>query len=786
MVSARNPIVPAAVELFLYYTLGVWLFFLYQGHGTPPDGWWSDTLRNGQAWLIGATLGVALTIARIVIKRQLRRYELEPDVDHLVGLTCTLGEIPRELALPRAPEKHDPFSGLRLPEAVSDWYTPWRTAMLDTKVGTEAIGKKYVDLVDAVARTIAHDRSFPAALPPQPKPSDGPEGTQAPTPAVEAKATGSVWDRVETILNGWRQRAAGTMAGSPHQEASLLEKVLASGRHGGHTLLEHSFTTAWAIMQERCNWSYEQAELEWQRKQSRQAHKLVLDRMDPGYVFSPEDPLIPIIGLAHDLGKLRAWQPGPDGALREVREDHDRLSSQLLARMPEYWALNQSERRVLTSVISTYHRETCVSRSIDPDGQDDRVFTLMMLLIRADAVALAHEVKGAVEALAKSGDVASEADWRPLVWEQFRTLLIETNRIAPKHNTFRIGQKNVLNKRPLVLIHEYALRTEMQRRLPLDCLKAVNERNGDQNGLTAMLLEVLDAHGVLVKQMAGYSAKASNAIWQIDFYGRDKEREGTPIAKWSHAVIIDPIKEFPALASMQNGDSTPVVNRPVGNLNSGLLVGEAKASTGWEDDPDPSARSGTTELFPASDIPLAGTVKKAGSKSKRKEAGHSKVGDPFQTSIWNMDTADGRASAFQQGEGEVRVVAGQAVGGDSVLTGTTLTPADGNLTGPKPKPTRLRGKKRALAGADVAEPTIEHEVVKAALSIRTALQAQGVGITDADGVFRAPLDLAVAHEGATVLRKQGVLVDIAQEAYPGLRVATDDDQKMWLEIRLMV
>ena len=65
-------------------------------------------------------------------------------------------------------------------------------------------------------------------------------------------------------------------------------------------------------------------------------------------------PLARVVGLAHDIGKLLAYEK-KDGQWIHRSKNHDRLSGEILRHMPEFQQLQENDRRTLSRVLSYAH-----------------------------------------------------------------------------------------------------------------------------------------------------------------------------------------------------------------------------------------------------------------------------------------------------------------------------------------------------------------------------------------------------------------------------------------------
>lgn len=99
--------------------------------------------------------------------------------------------------------------------------------------------------------------------------------------------------------------------------------------------------------------------------------------------------MIPLLALAHDIGKLEAYVLEADGSVKTKEEgsaltpqddnriSHDSLGARILARFPEYWDLPVRDRQTINLVIGHYHHPS--QFPVDRNGLslDDRMTALM-------------------------------------------------------------------------------------------------------------------------------------------------------------------------------------------------------------------------------------------------------------------------------------------------------------------------------------------------------------------------------------------------------------------------
>lgn len=360
------------------------------------------------------------------------------------------------------------------------------------------------------------------------------------------------------------------------------------GGHGGNSLLVHSVWVADAMLNFAPSWTYEG------RKNSK-GHVSVKLR-NPEYKFNPADPIIGIIALAHDLGKIECYIRDKSGKVVDTRKAHDLVSGQMIARMSEFWALPKEDRDAIISAISYYHHPQCLP--LDPDGRvvDDRSIALMELLIKADKATGKREGDTTYANTYGADDDEDDEDGAPTVqvvdgealFAAFVELIHEPERINGTNKAIRVGQKYGGQ----VYFSEEPVRKALTVKLGLSSVP----RLGDGRwSLTAQLMEELSSRGLLVQEVDGKTYSHKRAMFKIAFFN---VRNGKNLANWPAVFIMKPGAALPKIASMKDHLSRVEVVAPVWGISSATGKGgtESVPDLGGEADAgDPLAETGQSE-----------------------------------------------------------------------------------------------------------------------------------------------------------------------------------------------
>lgn len=73
--------------------------------------------------------------------------------------------------------------------------------------------------------------------------------------------------------------------------------------------------------------------------------------------------LCTVIGLAHDIGKLLAYQRKGEQQWKSISKIHDKLSGELVRHLAEFWALDPADQRTVSRVLSYSHSDDLPANS---------------------------------------------------------------------------------------------------------------------------------------------------------------------------------------------------------------------------------------------------------------------------------------------------------------------------------------------------------------------------------------------------------------------------------------
>lgn len=319
-----------------------------------------------------------------------------------------------------------------------------------------------------------------------------------------------------------------------------------AGGHGATRLWRHSLNVTENALKHASEYDYQGVYL----KPKGRPKTLILPKRDENYTFDAADPLIPIIALAHDIGKIEAIITNPDGSFsskesannsHDDRLIHDYVGAQILARMPEYWGLNARDRRAINLVIGHYHHPSEFPVTKEQLSIEDRMTALMEFLILVDRKT-GNEEAGRLD-IPEEEEVSEEESEG--IYRAFVEVVTEFGRIngigkSDTDKTFKIGQKHD----GLIIVQERALRTLMYQKLS----KSEDSSPERRYRMTLNLLETLTRKGLLYNVHQGINFARYYPMYVVAFYN---SKRAASIAHWMPALVFKPDHTIePAFSSL--------------------------------------------------------------------------------------------------------------------------------------------------------------------------------------------------------------------------------------------
>ncbi|MHB1666112.1 HD domain-containing protein [Thiomonas sp.] len=220
---------------------------------------------------------------------------------------------------------------------------------------------------------------------------------------------------------------------------------------------------------------------------------------------SETDPLLPIAAVAHDLGKITAFEPDGEGGWLRVKW-HDKETARILATLPSWWSLEPGERQALLLAIKYDHSSGRMP--FFPDSIRARALALQSALAGADRAVTAVE-KENVLANHTLPELAVEAMMRALP-----ILPLHVAGSAPPKGVKAAGWK----KAGILYLLEHQCRERAMATLDEEVAAALGGNYRPQHKLarfTEELLKGLHQQGLLITEFNGGKVPPDEAMWVI-------------------------------------------------------------------------------------------------------------------------------------------------------------------------------------------------------------------------------------------------------------------------------
>lgn len=344
----------------------------------------------------------------------------------------------------------------------------------------------------------------------------------------------------------------------------LLPATHVPGGHGGKTLLQHSLLVTQAMLELAPSWSYDGLR--------NKKGDIVIGLRNPAYKFNPNDPVLAIVALAHDIGKIESYIK-KGGKVVDSRHAHDVVGARMIARMPEFWGIPKEDRDVIVLAIAHYHHPQDLPMHEDGRAIDDRTIAVQEILIKADKAA--GKIESGTVYENTMGVTAAEGEESPaaklvddeVLYNAFIEIIHEPGRINGKDSATRVGQKHG----GMLYLAESALRVAMIRKLGLSSAPLLGD---GRSALTVQLMELLSERGLLMQEFGGKTYSFKRAMFRVAFFN---SRTGKHLADWPAVLVVNPGSNLPQISSMVDHLSRVEITRPVWGESS--AKGKAASTT---------------------------------------------------------------------------------------------------------------------------------------------------------------------------------------------------------------
>ncbi len=342
------------------------------------------------------------------------------------------------------------------------------------------------------------------------------------------------------------------------------------GGHGNRRLWQHCLAVTATALQDAPAYVFEGVYVKARGKPKFK----IIDLKNKEYVFDSTDPLIPILALAHDIGKLEAYVLAADGSVITKEEggaltpqddnriSHDALGSRILARFPEHWPLPPRDRTTVNLVIAHYHHPSRFPVDRNGLSLDDRMTALMEFLILADKKTGMAE-SSITETLTEQEISEEESS---SIYHCFVDIITEFGRVngtgdQARDSTLKIAQKHD----GLIVIKEKDLRMLVLAKMGWSL-----EEGDGRYRMTLNLVTTLQEKGVLYSAHNQADMSRFFPMYSVAFRN---PQTGAHLTTWEPCIIIRPVATTPELAALSglpNMTTKLDIERPLFTHNLGI------------------------------------------------------------------------------------------------------------------------------------------------------------------------------------------------------------------------
>jgi hypothetical protein len=326
--------------------------------------------------------------------------------------------------------------------------------------------------------------------------------------------------------------------------------------HGGRSLITHSMLVAWLMVNESKRYTY---------KPAKKGGFSLIKLRDNNYVFDAKDPLIAIIGLAHDIGKLECFE-FEDGRVVGCKQNHDMVGARIMARFDSFWndGISQDDRLVMQLVMAHYHHPSATPMTKDNQVISDRLHALLELLIQCDRIASAIENGANINVVREQvkNDELFDADPsnKSTLEEAILEILMRSTSINSSNNDFNVGFKFSLKQyhKTIVVLKEDDFAKAVAKKAGMENL--IEKKTGGSNPVSEMARRInryLADEGVLFTDHDSTANRSpDSSFFSVKFYTakqyfvdgktQDEPKSESLIAameakfQWGSTILISP------------------------------------------------------------------------------------------------------------------------------------------------------------------------------------------------------------------------------------------------------
>lgn len=289
--------------------------------------------------------------------------------------------------------------------------------------------------------------------------------------------------------------------------------------------------------------------------------------IDINFKLDPTDPLIPLLAMSHDLGKIRKIVFDAADQPEALAAGHVAQSAKEVSKLPELWRSDfvREDRETLMAILFFSDKASKLPvQKMAARGPavvtSDRLQALFNLCGECDRLASAIESGVPYSFGASPAPVAEQSTMEEVVepvnlfnaLTKFFVMEMPVNARSPTRSVgFKYKDDQFGGGRQLIIIDEIEFVKVFSAYLGKPEL---NMREGKSSPLSKMVLQALDDNGFLYRFDEGENSSkrpATSCLYKIEFRGASDASDIAPGLVLSSAFIVD-VTDWQSMAKLQN------------------------------------------------------------------------------------------------------------------------------------------------------------------------------------------------------------------------------------------
>jgi predicted nucleic-acid-binding Zn-ribbon protein len=306
----------------------------------------------------------------------------------------------------------------------------------------------------------------------------------------------------------------------------------------------------------------------------------IVEAKDENFRLDRSDPLLIVIGLAHDLGKIDSFIFDESGNAISIKKGHHKSSCRIVSSLDEFWdeSISQEDRYLIQSccIYTTEYESSPVDISLlnykTPRAVSDRLQHLIKITLQCDIIASKIENglkykfdtdSGSIDLEVIKENIENPTDNKVNLGNKFGEFIAMHAIINGKNGVNSVGFKHIDNTdgkaRHLLYIDENEFLKHFCNFLGCD---EWYSKESKPRKLTTLTLQAIDDAGYLYRAPEIGHQEAVNCLYKVEM------TSGNPpiVNRFINACFIVDVTSWPNLSKIRDlssDPSTPVIKNSI-------------------------------------------------------------------------------------------------------------------------------------------------------------------------------------------------------------------------------